>query len=429
MAAGRAAELGADVLLLEKMPRPGSKMLLSGKTRCNLTNTRELSGFVGMFGPNGRFLHGAFHRFFREDLLALLARYGVGTQAERGGRVFPASGDARDVVNALARYVAEGGAELRTGVKVAGIGVDGGRVTGVETDAGLVPAGAVVLATGGASYATTGSTGDGYRMAAAVGHRIVKLRPALVPLVVREGALARKLQDLTLRNVRLTAWQCPAEAIDATRTPSSDCGRGIGGKQLRVPVIESRMGEMLFTHFGIAGPIVLLMSLAIVDALERGPVSVSIDLKPALRLVQLGRRLQRDFGRLGKCSLGRVLRDLLPRQMIEPLVELSGIPAAKPGHQVSAEERDRLAGLVKGLRFNIKAPLPLDAAIVTAGGVALDEIDPRTMASRLVQGLYFCGEVMDLDADTGGYNLQAAFSTGHVAGENAAEYARRALQR
>jgi predicted flavoprotein YhiN len=438
MAAGRAAEWytgtqcpnGAP-LLLEKSERPGQKILISGKTRCNLSNDRELDDFIAMYGPNGRFLYSAFHHFFRDELLAFLRRYGVETKLERGGRIFPASDDARDVLSALEHYLADGGVQLRTGVRVTGIETEtrnqaskGARVTGVQTDRGNFPAGAVILATGGASYPATGSTGDGYRIAVALGHTIVKLRPALVPLIVHEDEVekAARMQGVSLRNVRLTAFQCQADDIDPRLVPCQDVGRGCP-RPPRPPVIESRQGEMMLTHFGLGGPIVLLMSLAVVDALERGPVSVSLDLKPALDEEQLRRRLQRDFERHGRRSYRNILKGLLPRKLVDPFVEWTGVPPGLPGGRIDGTERERLLGCLKSLRFNIKAPLPLSRAIVTAGGVALEEIDPRTMASRLVEGLYLCGELLDLDADTGGYNLQAAFSTGYVAGEHAAVFA------
>ena len=420
MAAGRAAEMGAKVLLLEKTDGPGKKILVSGKSRCNLTNARDLKDFFAMYGPNGRFLHGAFHRFFRDDLLAFLSLYGVETKVERGGRIFPLSNDAADVVKAFRRYLVDHGVKLLTGVSVKGIAVRDGRVEGVHTQEGLLPALAVILATGGATWPATGSTGDGYRMAAAVGHTVTKLRPALVPLVVIEVERAKSMQGVSLRNVRLTAFRGPAEAIDPALTPSKETGRGLGQRRKKGSVIESRMGEMLFTHFGIGGPITLLMSLSIVDALAEGPVSVAIDLKPALTAEELRVRLQRDFDSFGKRGFRSLLAGLLPHKMIEPFIEMTGIPADRPGHQISAAEREKLLGLLKALRFNIRGALPMTAAIVTAGGVALGEVDPRTMASRLVSGLFFCGEVMDIDADTGGYNLQAAFSTGFVAGEEAA---------
>ena len=420
MAAGRAAELGANVLLLEKTERPGKKILISGKTRCNLTNIRELDNFIAMYGSNGRFLYSVFNHHFRDDLLAFLRRYGVETKTERGGRIFPASDDARDIVKAFKHYLADNGVQMQTCVQVTHILVDKGRVIGVQAEPKTYPAAAVILATGGASYPGTGSTGDGCRMATAVGHTITRLRPALVPLVVFESERAKSMQGVSLRNVRLTAYQCVADEIDPSMTPTRDSGRGIMGKRPRLPIIESRMGEMMMTHFGIGGPITLQMSLAIVDALEHGPVSVSIDLKPALSDKELRERLQRDFDHYSKRSYRNILKGLLPQKLVEPLVEMTGIPPDKRGHQIVAEERERLQSLLKSLRFNIKAPLPLAAAMVTAGGVSLKEIDPRTMASRLVGGLYFCGEVIDIDAETGGYNLQAAFSTGYVAGESAA---------
>ncbi len=420
LAAGRAAEMGASVLLLEKTNRPGNKLLLTGNKRCNFTNTKELDDFIAMYGSNGRFLYSSFGRFFRDDLMALLGRYGVETKTEPDGRVFPASNRAGDVVSALQRYMDDCGVRLRTNAKVTGMQVAKQRVTGVEIDKEVLPAAAVVLATGGASYPETGSSGDGYRLASEVGHTMIGLRPALVPLIVREIDLAKSMQGVTLRNVRLTACRCEADLIDPFMKLAADCGRGLGGRKPPRPVIESRTGEMMMTHFGISGPMVLLMSLAVVDALEHGPVSVSIDLFPALDHGQLQQRLQGDFDRYGNRSLRHLLDGLLPHKVVDPLLEMTKLPPDKLGHQITAGERESLTSLLKCLRFNIKAPLPISAATVTAGGVSLDEIDPKTMASRLVKGLYFCGEVMDLDADTGGYNLQAAFSTGYVAGEEAA---------
>jgi hypothetical protein len=420
MAAGRAAELSARVLLLEKTTQPGRKILLSGKTRCNLTNTKELDDFISMYGANGRFLYGTFARFFRDDLLALLARYGVETKSERGGRVFPVSDDAGDVVQALERYMADYGVVLRTGITVEGVQVKGSRVAGVRTQEGMLPADAVVLAAGGGSYPGTGSAGDGYRFAAALGHTVTKLRPALVPLVVREVERARSMQGVSLRNVRLTSYQCSVEEIDSCPVPRGDWGRGMAGRKPRWPLIESRLGEMVMTHFGIGGPVTLLMSLAIVDALENGSVSVAIDLKPGLDEKMLRARLQRDFERSAKRAFRNIMKELVPHKMIDPLVAMTGIPPDRLAHEIRAEERERLLRLLKSLRFSIERPLPLASAIVTAGGISLGEIDPRTMESRLIEGLYACGELLDLDGDTGGYNLQAAFSTGYVAGEHAA---------
>jgi predicted flavoprotein YhiN len=419
MAAGRAAELGARVLLLEKTERPGNKLRLSGRSRCNLTNASELETFITMYGPNGRFLYSAFHQFFRDDLLALLSRYGVRTDVEPDGRIFPVSNCADDVVRALEGYISEGGVRLITRASVTAIHAARGRVIGVQTDHLEYPASAVVLATGGATYPKTGSSGDGYRLASALGHTVVKLRPALVPLIVQEAGLARSVQGVSLPSVRLTAYRCPAEEIDAPHVPSRDYGRGVPSRKPPRSIIESRSGEMLLTHFGISGPVALLMSLAIADALEHGPVSVSIDLFPHLSEEQLRQRLQGDFDRYSKRGIRHLLDGLLPGKMIDPLVRMAGIPSDRLGSQVVAGERDRLLHLLKSLRFNIKGPRPMASAMVTAGGVSLEEVDPQTMASRLVKGLFFCGEVIDLDGASGGYNLQAAFSTGYVAGEHA----------
>lgn len=421
MAAGRAAEMGAQVLLLEKTDSPGKKILLSGKSRCNLTNSRDLEHFIVMFGENGRFLYRAFNRFFREDLLSFLQRYGVETKVERGGRIFPASDNARDVLAALTQYILDHGVKIKTSVAVAEIITADGRIIGVKTNRGLFSATAVVIATGGATYPETGSGGDGYKMAAALGHSVTALRPALVPLVVDDVALAKSMQGVSLRNIRLTAFQCPAKKIDCSLAPDEDTGRGLAKKPIP-PVIESRMGEMMITHYGIGGPVTLLMSLAVVDALASGPVSVSIDLKPALDREQLRLRLQRDFDSFGKRNYRRILSGLLPGKMVEPFIAMTLIPPDKPAHQINAGERERLLNFLKSLRFNIRSSLPMSSAIVTAGGVSLKEVDPRNMASRLIPGLYFCGEVLDLDADTGGYNLQAAFSTGYTAGEHAAAF-------
>jgi len=422
IAAGRAAESCANVLLMEKTESPGKKILISGKTRCNLTNARELDDFINMYGPNGRFLYSAFRQYSPDDLLSFLKRYGVDTKTERGGRIFPVSDDAHDVVQAIERYMSDCGVHVLTNARVNSILVDNGHVAGVQTERDTHPAKVVILATGGASFPGTGSTGDGYHISAAVGHNITKLRPALVPLIVFETERARSMQGVSLRNVRLSSYQCKADEINPSMAPDRDSRRGITGKHPRAPLIESRMGEMMMTHFGIGGPITLQMSLAIADALEKGPVSVSIDLKPALDEKKLRERLQRDFELYSKRSYRNILKGILPQKLIEPFVEMTGIPPDKLGHQINSEDRNRLLRLLKSLCFNIKSPLPMASAMVTAGGVSLKEIDPRTMASRLVEGLYFCGEVIDIDADTGGYNLQAAFSTGFVAGENAARF-------
>jgi predicted flavoprotein YhiN len=423
MAAGRAGELGASVLLLEKTDGIGKKIMVSGKTRCNLTNSADLKEFVSMYGVNGRVLYSVFHRFFRPELISFLESYDLATKVERGGRIFPFSDNAHDVVKVFTKYMAGGKVKIILNCRVISVAPENNSGFLIKTSNRDFHCRSIIMATGGASWPSTGSTGDGYEISRQLGHTIVNLKPALVPLIVREIKLAQSMQGVSLRNVRATAFQGEAAAVNAALIPTRDYGRG-EKKTPRPPVIESRFGEMLFTHFGLGGPIILLMSLAVVKMLEEGPVSVLIDLKPALTREQLRKRLQSDLNRFGKRKIIGILKEYLPAKMIEPFVILSGIDKEKMAHQISAAGRENIIELFKTLRFNIQSALPLEKAIVTAGGVALGEIDPRTMASRKVSGLYFCGEVIDIDADTGGYNLQAAFSTGFVAGENAVEYVR-----
>jgi predicted flavoprotein YhiN len=428
MAAGRAGEVGARVLLLEKTDSCGKKVLISGKTRCNLTNAAELKKFISMYGTNGRFLHSAFHRFFRPELLSFMESHGLATKVERGGRIFPVSDNARDVVKVFKKYLASGKVQVKLNTKVIAVANENRGIFSVKTPTGNFRCCALIIAAGGASWPKTGSEGDGCKISAMLGHSIVKLKPALVPLIVHEQKFAQSMQGVSLRNVRATAFQGEASRIDSKLIPQIDYGRG-EKKVSRPPLIESRFGEMLFTHFGLGGPIILLMSLAVTEALENGQVSILIDLKPALTKEQLHKRLQRDLDQSGKRKIAGIIKEYLPAKMILPFIQQTGIDPEKLGHQINATERDKIVDLFKALRFNIQSPLPLEKAIVTAGGVALTEIDPRTMASKKVEGLYFCGEVMDIDADTGGYNLQAAFSTGFVAGESAAEFVSERISR
>ena len=421
MAAGHAAESGAEVLLLEKTDRPGKKILISGNGRCNLSNTCDLESFIGQYGDNGRFLYGVFNRFFRDDLLAFLQKYGVETIVKYDGKIYPASENAREIVRVFIQYLEDNHVTLQSNTQVNHIIVEDNKVAGVQTITDFYPCDAVILATGGASHPQTGSTGDGYRMAKELGHTIIRIRPGLVPLMVEESETVINMMGSSLRNVRLTAFQNRADEIEPMLVPAQNTGRGINGKKPKPPVIESRTGDMMITHFGLSGPIALEMSLAIIDALEHGPVSVSIDLKPETNINKLIFQLQSEFDLHPKRTYQTILESFLSHKMIEPFVALSGISGDKTANQIKAEERDRIAGLLKSLRFNIKGPYSMSTAMVTAGGLSLDEIDPRTMASKIVNGLYFCGEVMDIDAITGGYNLQAAFSTGWAAGEEAAK--------
>lgn len=416
MAAGQAAGQGASVVLLEKMNRPGRKLRITGKGRGNLTNTAPLPDFIEHFGSTGKFLRSSFHQFFNTDLLDYFAAIGVGTVEERGGRVFPASNQAEDVVERMARWVREQGVKTRYEMRVTRLLLDDGRISGVEAayfpyrdkrkkqqapkaakrGPEIFPANAVIIATGGASYPATGSTGDGYRLAEAVGHKIIPVRPALVPLETA-GSTAKRLQGLSLRNVRVTVWVNDRKWTEG-------------------------FGEMLFTHFGVSGPIVLTISREVVDALrDKQKVHLTIDLKPALDDQQLEARLLRDLDQHGKQQFHTLLKGLLPRKLIPVCCDLVGIPEDKVNHQITAKERKRLRHWLKNFQLDVVAHRPFKEAIITAGGVATREVDPNTMASRLVEGLYFAGEVLDIDADTGGYNLQAAFSSGWVAGRAAAE--------
>lgn len=403
MATGQAAASGAKVLLLERTARLGTKLRITGKGRCNLTNTAELDDFLAHFAfpdpdSNSRyFLRNAFARFFAPDLVAFFEGLGVPTVEERGGRVFPASNDAHQVAEALAHFARQQGAKIRLRSRVAGLLREGERVAGVTLESGeRIAAGAVVVATGGASYPKTGSSGDGYRLAEQVGHSVTPLRPALVPLVCA-GPEPRQMMGLSLRNVGVRLL--------------------LDGQEF-----ARNFGEMLFTHYGVSGPIVLTLSGPAVARLGQGRLELSINLKPALSAEKLDARLRRDFDRFGKRSYRNLLKELLPQKMIDVVAARSGIPPGKPGHQITAGERARLRELLHDFRLTVVGHRPLDEAIVTAGGVDTHEVDPHTMASRLVSGLYFAGEVLDVQADTGGYNLQAAFSMGYVAGQAAARF-------
>ncbi len=397
LAAGTAARLGVTTLLLEKMEQPGRKLRITGKGRCNLTNQTDLQEFISHFGENGPFLYQAFSRYFTTDLISFLRTLGIETVVERGGRVFPSEMDANEVTRRLIAWVVDQGVDIRTRSAVRELVFRKGSISGVMLDqAEYLEANAVILATGGASYTGTGSTGDGFTLAAKIGHTITPIRPALVPLKTA-GNDAARLQGLSLRNVRVGLWVDGQKAME-------------------------QFGEMLFTHFGLSGPIILTMSGKAVDALRaRQQVEVSIDLKPALNEQILDARLQRELDSHGKQQFSTMLKQLLPQKLIPVCVDQVNIPAEKTCSQISSVERKKLRHWLQDFRFHIVDSLPIEAAIITAGGVALDEVDPRSMQSKIINGLYFAGEVLDVNADTGGYNLQAAFSTGWLAGSAAAQ--------
>lgn len=397
LAAYSAASYGVEVLLLEKMNGVGKKIRITGKGRCNITNNADIKGCIANIPGNGAFLYSAFYQFFNEDIIRLLEEFGVETKVERGGRVFPVSDQAIDVVNALQRMVIAMGGRIQTDTKVKSLVIADGAVQGVRLDSGeVLEADAVIVTTGGASYPGTGSSGDGYRMAKDVGHTIVPLTPSLVPLEIEEDWI-QDLQGLSLRNVSVTAY--------------------VNDKK-----IDSDFGEMLFTHFGVSGPIVLSMSRKIALCLEeKQEVILSLDLKPALSEEQLDRRVQRDFEKYLRKQMKNALNDLLPQKLIPVVIDLAYLDEEKPIHQVTKEERLRLVHTIKHMEMTVTKTRPMAEAIVTAGGVSTKEVNPKTMASRVVNGLYFAGEVLDIDGYTGGFNLQAAFSTGYSAGKAAAE--------
>ena len=392
MAAAKAAEYGASVLLLEKMKQPGRKMLITGKGRCNITNAAPIAEIVKNIPGNGSFLYSALHAFDNEDVRGFFRELGIETKVERGGRVFPVSDRAADAVEALIAYLHELGVKIETESRVAKILTEGGRAVGVVLTSGAkLTADAVVLAVGGASYPGTGSTGDGYEMARRLGHTVGAILPSLVPLVT-EDDWVKDAQGLSLRNVRVTLL-----ADDKK--------------------IGEDFGEMMFTHFGVTGPIVLSLSRVAARALAAGKfVELALDLKPALSHEILAARVQRDFEKYRNKALKNAMRDLLPGKLIEPVLDAAYLPSEKTVHDLRREERLRLSETIKHLGLTVEKTRPLAEAIVTAGGVSTKEIHPKTMESKLVPGLYFAGEVVDVDGFTGGYNLQAAFSMGAAAG-------------
>lgn len=398
MAAGSAAEQGARVVVLEKGPQVGRKLRIAGKGRANITNTAELQEFIKAFGDNGKFLYGVFSRFFSGDLISLFERLGVKTKVERGGRVFPESDSAEQITEALKQWVQDQHVEIRRNTRAKGIMVEDGQAIGIETYAGPIRCDAVVLATGGITYPKTGSTGDGYEMAEKLGHTIVTPKPALTAMVTNEKWV-KDLQGLSLKNVEAKLF--------------------ITGEDKVRRQVGKEFGEMLFTHFGVSGPIILTLSRKVVDIIGQGKIELVINLKPALSEDQLDKRLIRDF--TSTMHFCNYLPELLPRKMIPFFAMLTGIPKDTPLNKITAQQRKRIIELLVGMKLTVKSLKSPDEAIVTAGGVSIKEINPKTMESKLIQGLYFVGEVIDIDAVTGGYNLQAAFSTGWVAGECAAQ--------
>ena len=392
MAGIAAAGAGHQVHIYEKNEKLGKKIFITGKGRCNLTNACDTEELFGNVVHNPKFLYSSFYGFTNFDVMDFMEQNGCPVKAERGNRVFPVSDKSSDVIRALSARLRDLGVEISLHEEVSGILAQDGHVTGIRLKKGgrTVPADAVIVTTGGLSYPTTGSTGDGYRFARELGHRVTELSPALVPFEVKEPVV-KELQGLSLRNINARILK--------------------GGKTL-----YEEFGEMLFTHYGVSGPVLLSASSFVASQLKKGPLQLSIDLKPALSEEQLDARILRDFEEMKNKQYKNALVHLLPSKLMPVVVERSGIPQEKKVNEITREERHRIVSQIKDFRLTLTGLRDYKEAIITQGGVSVKELNPSTMESKLVEGLYFAGEVLDLDAVTGGFNLQIAWSTGYLAG-------------
>ena len=394
MAAVSAAQNGNNVELFEKNEKLGKKLFITGKGRCNITNAAELEDFFPAVTSNPKFLYSAFYTFTNEQAISFFEELGVKTKVERGGRVFPESDHSSDVIRALEQEMKRLGVRISLGTEVKEILTEDGRAKGVRLSSGrTIAADAVIVATGGISCPSTGSTGDGYRFARECGHKVTDLSPALVPMEVKEW-YAKELMGLSLRNIGIRITD--------------------GKKKL-----YEEFGEMLFTHYGVTGPVILSASSIVGKKLKEHPLTLHIDLKPALTEEQLDKRVLREFEANHNRQFKNAVDSLFPAKLRPVAIELSGIPEEKKVNEVTKEERLHFLRLIKDFSMTLTGLRGYHEAIITKGGVSVKEIDPGTMESKLVKGLYFAGEVLDLDAVTGGYNLQIAWSTGYLAGANA----------
>ncbi len=394
MASGVAAENGKEVILIEKNDKPARKVMITGKGRCNVTNNCNLiNDLIANVPTNGRFLYSAFSRFMPSDTIDFFEDMGVSLKVERGNRVFPESDKASDIVDALNRFSQDSDAKRIKGT-VRELIIEENSVKGVVLDNDeKIYADSVIVATGGASYPLTGSTGDGYKLAKQAGHTVVEIKPSLVPLVCHEG-FCMDLQGLSLKNVEISVFDNES-----------------------FKEIYKDFGEMLFTHFGVSGPLILSASSHMKDIKER-KYEIHIDLKPGLTYEQLDKRIQRDFLENSNKNFINALDALLPKKLVPVVVKLCGIKPSVKVNQITKEMRAKLVNILKDMKITVLKFRPIEEAIVTSGGVSTKEIDPKTMESKLCKGLYFAGEVIDVDAYTGGFNLQIAFSTGRLAGES-----------
>lgn len=400
MSAISAAKSGDKVVLLEKNNILGKKILITGKGRCNITSSLYIDDFINNIPGNGRFLYSAFENFDNKDIIELLKKEGVSVKEERGNRYFPTSDRAEDVRMALERETKKAGVDVKLNSKVCGIEIEDSRVKSVVLENGKIDADKIILATGGKSYPLTGSNGEGYKIAEELGHTIKDVRGSLVPLIADKSVCSR-LQGLSLRNVGIILY-------DAEKDKK----------------IYSDFGEMLFTHFGVSGPTILsgsahLLRYKDVDKkISNGKIVLKIDLKPALSFEQLDARILRDFTEVKNKQFKNSLDKLLPKKMIDVVIDKSKIDPEKHVNEITREERMNLIELLKCFEIRIDGFRPVDEAIVTAGGISVKEINPKTMESKIVSGLYFAGEIIDVDAYTGGFNLQIAYSTGFTAGKH-----------
>lgn len=392
IAAGTAAKTADNVILIEKNDVLGKKLRITGKGRCNITNACDIEDMINMYPVNGKFLYSALYTFTNDNIVELLESYGVKTKVERGGRVFPVSDDARDVVSAMRKYALQPNVKLIKD-EVKSLVIEDGKIKGVKTSGGTYKADSVIMCNGGSSYPQTGSDGSGYRMAEKAGHAVISPTPSLVPLCTEEKWCA-DIMGLSLKNVEVTAFNSKNKKL------------------------YTGFGEMLFTHFGVSGPLILSLSAHIKKEVANG-VTIKIDLKPALSHEQLDSRVLRDFEGQKNKHIINALDALLPKKLIPVIIEISGIEPHKAVCEITREERKRLLDILKGLKLNITGFRPIREAIITSGGIKTSEINSSTMESKLVSGLYFAGEIIDVDGYTGGYNLQVAWSTGYLAGMNA----------
>jgi len=397
VAAGTVAETGAKVTLVEKMDKPGRKLLITGKGRCNITNISPLSNHLQQIRINGNYMKTAFYEFFHEDIKNLLEINGVATTKERGNRLFPSSNKASDVVDALVKWNKKSAVNIRINTRAKRLVIKEDRLTGIEIQKGnqqqTLSCDAVIICTGGMSYPATGSNGEGYKLARQAGHSIINPKPSLVPL--ETDGDPEELQGLSLKNVAVSLW-----ADDKK--------------------LASEFGEMLFTHFGVSGPVILTLSREIPALLEsKRKIAIKIDLKPALDEGKLKNKFLEAINDSGKKRIENIIRPWLPSLMVPYLLNRAKISADKEGHQVTTKERQRLIYLMKNLSFQVTGHRPFKEAVITSGGVNCREVNFKTMESKLCQNLFFAGEILDIDSNTGGYNLQIAWSTGYLAGKNA----------